>query len=228
MKGSQAGVISHWYQLFEDFSTSALDFYASVEAALASRAIPDLETSRVLWRESGIFSAKREYLRATRGRYAFDICAAPFGNGYFFSWWFAKMGPRYGVLIVFGILLGALAILGLLQLLGAAIFRDTCAGVLFQLVLLTLGLPAIFLGLGYLVHAGVIGDEEWVLSLPILGALYAWAFNPLTYYRLDTALMFQEAVRAAVNEVIDGLRTSQGLRVLTPEERQPRLRDLAR
>lgn len=225
---SQRGVISNWYVLMEGFSTSALDFYTSVEGALASRAIPDLQTSRVQWRESGVFSAKREYLRASRGRYAFDICAAPFGNGYFFSWWFAKIGPRFGLLITLAILLGAAGIVGMFQLVGLAIFRDSCAGILLQFMLFPIGFPLLLVGLGYLVHAGVIGDEEWLLSLPLLGTLYAWAFNPLTYYRLDTALMFQEAVRAATNEVIDGLRTSQGLRVLTTAEREPRLRDLAR
>ena len=37
-----------------------------------------------------IASAKREYLRMQRGKYAFDICAAPFGNGFFVSWWFTS------------------------------------------------------------------------------------------------------------------------------------------
>jgi len=50
--------------------------------------MPNVTLSRVTHSQSGIFSAKREYLRVVRNEYIFDICAAPFGNGFFFSWWF--------------------------------------------------------------------------------------------------------------------------------------------
>ena len=37
----------------------------------------------------------------------------------------------------------------------------------------------------------------------MIGWVYERLFNPQTYYRYDTAMMFQESVRRAVNEVID-------------------------
>ena len=63
--------------------------------------------------------------------------------------------------------------------------------------------------------------------LPIVGWLYAIIFNPVTYYRLDTAMMFRDSIRNAVNEVIDGLLTGQGLRALTEDQKRPSIRDLA-
>ena len=57
-----------------------MEFYASVEQALQPRQIPDYAVSRIDWREGGVFTARREYLRVRRGKLAFDICAAPFGS----------------------------------------------------------------------------------------------------------------------------------------------------
>lgn len=52
-----------------------------------------------------------------------------------------------------------------------------------------------------------------LLARPVVW-LYQRLFRPTTYYRLDTALLFQEAVQASVNEVVEGLLSEQGLRVL--------------
>src|SRR5689334_23230997 len=93
-------VISSWRSLFEGFSTSSQDFYRAVEAAVAARNLPEVETCRVLHSEGGLGSANREYLRVARRRIAFDICSAPYGNGHFFSWWLAKVPARFGLLIV--------------------------------------------------------------------------------------------------------------------------------
>ena len=73
-------VISHWDQLFENFQTSSLEFYDSVEKGVTARAVPETHWVRVEHKESGLASAKRQYLRMHRGKFAFDICAAPFGS----------------------------------------------------------------------------------------------------------------------------------------------------
>lgn len=54
--------------------------------------------------------------------------------------------------------------------------------------------------------------------------LYAKYFAPDTYYKMDTAQMFQESVRAAVLEAVDGLTSAKGHRMLTELERKPILR----
>src|SRR5689334_9321418 len=86
-------VISHWHHSIEEFTTSALEFYKSVEETLKAKEAPNVRVERIDWSESGLFSAKREYLRISHGRFSFDLCAAPFGKDYFFSWWLVKRQP---------------------------------------------------------------------------------------------------------------------------------------
>lgn len=209
------GVISHWYTLVENFETSGLDFYAAVEEAIKERHVPDIELSRVEWQEGGLATARREYLRIKRSRLAFDVCAAPFGRGFFFSWWLARIPQQFGVVLLGAILLGLLIVYAILwQAVG--------------FFLATITMPVLLGVIGFLIREGTIQAEEAVLDIPLIGPLYERLFNPPTYYRLDTALMFQESVRNAVMEVIGELRNEKGLRALTDEEAKPRLRDLAR
>lgn len=79
-------IISHWNTLLEGLQASPKEFFAAVEDAIEARRVPDTRRSRIDWKESGILSAKREYLRVRRKEFAFDICGAPFGNGFFVSW----------------------------------------------------------------------------------------------------------------------------------------------
>ena len=60
-----------------------------------------------------------------------------------------------------------------------------------------------------------------ILAIPLIGPLMVRIFRPQTYYRLDTALMFQESIRSAVLEVIDDITKAKGLRSLSEAERKP-------
>ncbi|MEW6060794.1 MAG: hypothetical protein AB1600_02525 [Bacteroidota bacterium] len=89
-------VFSHWFHMLENFNISSQDFYTFLEKAIASRQIPDMKMYRVLYQESGILSAKREYLRVIGNDRIFDICAAPVGTCFFFSWWLGEgVSPLY-------------------------------------------------------------------------------------------------------------------------------------
>src|ERR1035438_6432882 len=90
-RSKKADVLSHWYTLVPGFNTSSQEFYGSVEEDLKARQVPGLEMSRVDFSEGGILSDKRTYLRMTRERLVFDVCAAPFGVNYFFSCRFAEL-----------------------------------------------------------------------------------------------------------------------------------------
>ena len=68
-------VVAHWHYFAQDFNTSTLEFYRNVEATLTAKEAP-IRLQRIDWAEGGILSAKREYLRATYGRYSFDIAAS--------------------------------------------------------------------------------------------------------------------------------------------------------
>src|ERR1044071_5645254 len=78
-------LIAHWYRLFDRLEASPQEFYRSLEQAIRERQVPSLRIARVGWLEGGLLSGRREYLRLRRERLIFDICAAPFGTGFFVS-----------------------------------------------------------------------------------------------------------------------------------------------
>jgi hypothetical protein len=208
-------VEGHWHSLIEGFATSSLDFYTLVQANLARREIPDLKISQVEWKESGFASGKRVYLRISRERFNFDICAAPFGTGYFFSWWLAPISRVFLDLVcLLGLLLG-----GYLEYLffnAGHVFEQGCMGVLLFALLFFSEL----LVLGIIVRKGDLGIEPTVISMPVTGFLYRFVFRPTTYFNEDTALMFREAVHKAVVEAIDAVTSAQGVRGLSEEARR--------
>ena len=213
-------VISNWHALVDDFNTSSMDFYKAVEEAVQAREVPDATFSRVEFKEGGFASAKREYLRIERGNVAFDIGGAPYGKGFFFSWWLSKLAPKHTMLYLLAFIFAVFFIPPIL----AYPFRDSCGYFLVFPVMVV----GTVVGLAFLARKEVFGPEENILAIPVLGWIYEKIFSPITYYSLDTALMFQESIRRAVNEVIDGLMTDQGLKALTDDQKKPTIRDLSR
>jgi hypothetical protein len=197
-RGGVESSIGHWSQLLEGLRASPQDFYAAVDAAIQRREIPDCRLSRTDWREGGLISAKREYLRAERGDYLIDICGAPFGNAFFVSSWLCTPPPN--------LFKAALMVLGGL-LFGGWLVND----------------------LSIIRSALLLLDLFFILGVVIFGILRPIYFPPrLTYYRVDTAEMFYQAVHQAVLEVIDGLSSAQGLRLLSGDERKPIMRGFSR
>jgi hypothetical protein len=222
-------VVAHWHKLIENFQTSSKDFYTSVELALDRRRIPGLKVTRVNWSEGGVLSPNREYLRVSGDRHSFDMCAAPFGTGFFFSSWVTKRKARFVLLYVISFVLLTAVIWAVLQWLTLSMHRafPGWVGLLFGWAI---GNPFVLIPLSFLVVLWLIalaargsnsGPEAAVLTVPIIGWLYEKLFAPETYYRIDTMLMFQSAVHAAMLEVIDGLMTEKGVRALTDDDRKP-------
>lgn len=223
----QANVISHWDQLIENVQASSLEFYNSVEKALEGRAVPEIHWSRVEHKEGGLASANRQYLRTHRGKYAFDICAAPFGTGFFVSWWFTEpplaFAFIYTLAFLFGVMIAVNIAFGVGMAIGAVIkgyafglFLGGCAAIL--------GVPAFLWLIGNGIRQGTIPGERTVLAMPLIGWIYESVFAPATFYAMDTALMFQKAVHQAVQEVIECMTANKGVRVLTEAERKPVMR----
>lgn len=161
-KGKSLVILSHWSTMIEGLPASPKEFFQSVEAAVQNKNVPDTKFSRVDWREGGIISAKREYLRIKRKNLAFDICGAPFGNGFFISWWLGEV-PSYFV--------------------------------------------------------------QLLLEIPVIGPLFSRFIKPTTYYKIDTASMYQSLIHSAVLEVIDGMTKTKGLRALSESDRKPIMRN---
>ena len=203
MAKQPAVVFSNWYHLLEGLQESSKGFYASLEEAIRKRELPEINVSRVNYREGGIFSAEREYLRVEREDLLFDVCAAPFGTGFFISWWLGEdrpsaLLPTLAALVVTGLLL-------------------YFAGIIFGLIALVL----IFFFLGALMSTGNLKWAGYLLVIPLIGPLFEKLFMPTTYYKIDTTLMFQESVHRAVVEVIDQMTQAKGLRALSESERKP-------
>lgn len=85
LKNSEA--IGHWNHLFPEMNHDPGQFYDLVEELLKEREVPDLATINRTFKQGGLFSHQRLYLEVSRGDYVFHVCAAPWGTGFFFSWW---------------------------------------------------------------------------------------------------------------------------------------------
>jgi uncharacterized membrane protein (UPF0136 family) len=204
-------VISNWSTLIENLETSPLGFFGSVEAGIQKRCIPVTQTSRVDHYESGMFSAKREYMRVTRDKLIFDICASPYGTGFFVSWWLGS--PTVQPLAVIGIIIGYFVLMGILMNL-AGFFM----GLVVSLVAMLVSLFIISS-----IETATAADR-YVLAIPFVGYLYKRFFKPDTYYSIDTTTMFQAATHAAVLEAVDEIMSARGLRLLSESERRPTMR----
>ncbi len=223
----QVDFISHWHHLIESFETSSLGFYRSVEAAVLARAVPETHWSQIEHREGGLGSAHRAYVRIHRGKYAFDICAAPFGTGFFVSWWLTEPPLKFALLYAFGLFLGLVIAVDLAFGVGFAVggvIGGRASGTFLGGVCGIVGLPAILWLLGNAMRQGRIHGERTMLAIPFFGRIYERIFSPATFYAIDTALMFQDAVHNAVLEVIDCVTADKGLRALTESERKPILK----
>lgn len=83
-------ILSKWHHSFDNLQLSSADFYKNMEKSILEQELPDVKLSLEKISEGGILSSKRLYLRITRKGLVFDICAAPFGKNFFFSYWFGE------------------------------------------------------------------------------------------------------------------------------------------
>ncbi|HEY6803865.1 MAG TPA: hypothetical protein VI306_09830 [Pyrinomonadaceae bacterium] len=227
---SSAGVLAHWSTLIENFNASPLELYALVEAAVERRNIPGAARSRVDYREGGALSARREYLRVARGKQVYDVCGAPYGTGFFVSSWHTEARARFGWLWLTGLVAlvaGSLALAGLVLFLGVGSAADFyTAAVLAVLAVPMLGFvfPVLtFAIVGLVASRTDVGIGEALSVVPFLGPLYKQIFQPATYYKADTALMFQKSVHNAVLEALDELTADKGVRAIVESERRAAL-----
>jgi type II secretory pathway component PulF len=96
------------------------------------------------------------------------------------------------------------------------------------LFLACFGLPILFWLFVKFMNQVREGWDDALVAMPILGPLYERIFRPETYFKMDTALMFQSAVESAVQEVIGAMTSAKGIRPLTELERKPILREFYR
>ena len=220
----QAGVIDHWYALIPSFNSSTKYFYEAVEKELKDRQVPGLEIFHVDFAEGGILSNKREYLRMTRERLVFDICAAPFGTSYFFSCRFAEIPAVVKLWEILLFLFGSCfaAFWGLFiatRILGALGFM------LYPFMLLAFLVMAIYT-MRNAVAMGLKDLDASLIKTPVIGPIYEAWFRKGTYYRHDTRLMYCETVNAVVKAKVEETTGAKGIKLVRYMENCPMLSEL--
>lgn len=84
-------ILSHWHTRLDSFAFSTQEFYDRLCDEIGKRQMPDINLTRVALPEGNLLSSHRDYLRVTRGKFRFDLCAAPFGVDFFVSWWLVEL-----------------------------------------------------------------------------------------------------------------------------------------
>jgi hypothetical protein len=89
-------------------------------------------------------------------------------------------------------------------------------------------------GKGFAVSWWLMEKQEGCLggclsAVPFLGYLYQRGVKPITFYKVDSALMFQSVVHELVIlPVLDGIMTEQGVPAIAQAARRPTMRELLR
>jgi hypothetical protein len=212
-----ADVIDHWYALIPGFNTSTKEFYEGIEQELKAREVPGLELFRVDFAEGGVLSGKREYLRMTRERLVFDICAAPFGKGYFFSCRFAEIQTA----------------IKLWQLLVVVIAAFMIAALAFKILGIILGAIALMAGFVFLIYVlrnavslGLQNLDATLIQSPVVGPIYERFFRKETYYRQDTRLMYRDTVNEVVKAKVEEATGAKGIKLIRFNDFSPVLGEL--
>lgn len=78
---------SNWNTLVDKFSFSSQEFYKLLREELNDHGITGMKISNARLKEGNMFSSRRLYLRVEWKEYQYDMCAAPFADGFFLSWW---------------------------------------------------------------------------------------------------------------------------------------------
>lgn len=211
----------HWIVPLEDFQSDVGLFYEAVEDAIQDRRLPPMQILRIPWREGGMLSVGREYLRIMRERLVFDIGCGPFGSYWFYSCRGAIVPRRLGWMDVLIALLTIFSFqtiyfMALGAFLGNVVFALTCIAVVSSVVL-----------------AGKWpGLDETLIHMPVVGTIYEALFRRNTYYRQDIRQMWLTVIHRIVREKVHefvkagGGGEPQFIDVQDPEQPEG-IRDLA-
>lgn len=212
-----AEVIEHWYTLVASEQFSAREFYDHIEDEITAQKVPALETSRIDLSEGGPLSDKREYLRMKRERLTFDICAAPVGVNYFFSYRFyielaVVKAWEVLVLIIAVWLLGYLSMRYIGPVLGPFLLL-VAGGFLVWLMRNAIGM-------------GLRDLDTSLLKIPAIGPVYERFFRKDTYYRQDLRIAYCSIVSGIVKQEAERVTAAKGVQLIREFTYSPLMRDL--
>lgn len=219
MKPQRVGaeVIEHWYSLISSESFSSKETYDHIEKEIAAQKVPGLAISHVDLAEGGLLSDKREYLRMKRERLIFDVCAAPVGVNYFFSY-------RFYVEPVIVRLWEMLAVLTALALLFAGGVRYIGP---FLGPFLLFVLSCVFAWLmRNAIGMGLRDLDATLLKTPALGPIYERYLRKDTYYRQDLRIAYGSIVSGIVKGEVEAVTAAKGVKLIREYSYSPFFGDL--
>jgi hypothetical protein len=211
-------MLDHWIAPVEGFSFPPSEFYATVEKEMARLKIPGMRISQKLFHEGGILSDKRLYLRLLRERLAFDICAAPFGSGYyFFSCRMMRLMP----------------IIKLWHIAVVAFFFGTIYALLIQFLepkFAMIALAGLFLAIGQILRnpiaLGLSDLDLTLLNIPVIAPFYEILFRKFSYYRHDMEIMYLQTIPQIIKRLAEEVTGGQGIRLERQYQYSPVLGNL--
>lgn len=218
-RGMGNEIIEHWYSLVPGQNFSSKEFYDHIEGSIKAQQVPALDSSRVDLSEGGALSAKREYLRFKRERLTFDICAAPVGINYFFSY---RFYAEPAVVKAWEIL-AAMLILG-----GLFVASVRFVGLIFGPLLLLVACGYLVWLMRSAIGAGLRDVDTTLLNLPILGPIYEAYFRKDSYYRQDLRIAYCSIVAGIVKQEVARITGEKGVKLLREYTYSPVLQDLYR
>lgn len=216
-KKKQGEELNHWFASAENFNFAPKTFYEQLQEQLAERKVPDLTMEQIEFAEGGLLSDQRTYLRIQRERTVFDICAAPFGTGYFFSCRTVQLPiiVRGWHILVLLLVLG-ICWIGLVNLLG--LIPGTAMWLTFLLAsVLTLRNAATY---------NALSVDAVLTRTPALGTIYEAWFKRDTYFRHDSRLMYLEMIPNLVRDLCESVTSAKGIRLVRQYQVAPILGEL--
>jgi hypothetical protein len=195
-----AELLNHWIAFADGFQMAPMQFYQSLEKELADRKMPEMKCSRILLAQGGLLFEKRVYLRMIRERIVFDVCAAPFGTGFFFSCRTAE-NPQG---------------LNIWEILVLVLVFPTVSLITLQYVSIIVPLPyylTYFLSLIF--FAAVFGI---MISRGV--------FRKDSYYRIDSRLCYLHMIPTLVRKLAEDVTATQGIKLMDQFEVSPILGEL--
>lgn len=161
-----------------DCELSPKEFYAELKKELARRKIPEFYVQEVEHSEAGFGSANRVYLRLQRDVIYFDVCAAPFGSAFFFSYRAVVSSPL--PMWIKTLILSSCVFIGLV--------------VVGMIVGQQIPLPQV-----------MIVAFPVALLIFVIGVIVMLQRDSETYYKFDTRTMFVAQTKEAFHEVVTRL-----------------------
>ncbi len=169
-----------------DCELAPTEFYAAMKQQLERRKVPELDLREIQHSEAGFASARRLYLRLGREKIYFDVCAAPFGAAFFFSYRAVVKAPLPLWLRILIVLLGIAA-------------GSMAVGALLNLIM-------------FLNYVLMIVPALAVLTF-VITLVRMLQRSAETYYKFDTRAMFVAQTKEAFEESVHRVTHAKGVKL---------------